>query len=345
MPEFPTTAVEGDGVVFRLADPDRELTTVRLWVDVDVPFERDLARREGGWELLVPSLPVDRVEYLFEADGLLVPDPGNPLRVGGAFGDHSWLPLTGYHPPSWLDRRPVPGGVRRSVSARRPWARSPGRCGRRRASRPPSRCRCSSATTGPRWTPSVGSPSTSAAWSPRAGSPRCGWRCWRPGERNAWYSANERYAAALTEHVLPALREGWATVSAPVLMGQSLGALAALHVAWTRPRVFGGLFLQSGSYFTPELDPQESGYSHWDRVTGFVRSVHDAAPLPAILPPVTLVCGTAEENLANNRLMAEHLAALGMTVSWGEVRDGHNWTCWRDLLDPHLTDLLTAVWS
>ena len=60
---------------------------------------------------------------------------------------------------------------------------------------------------------------------------------------------------------------------------------------------------------------------------------------------MTLTCGTAEENLANNRLMADHLTATGVDVAWGEVRQGHTWTCWRDLLDPHLTDLLTRVWG
>jgi enterochelin esterase-like enzyme len=43
--------------------------------------------------------------------------------------------------------------------------------------------------------------------------------------------------------------------------------------------------------------------------------------------------------------MRDHLAAVDVEVGWGEVRDGHTWTCWRDTLDPHLTDLLTRVWS
>ena len=34
-----------------------------------------------------------------------------------------------------------------------------------------------------------------------------------------------------------------------------------------------------------------------------------------------------------------------MNVSWGEVRQGHTWTCWRDSLHPHLADLLTSVWG
>ena len=43
--------------------------------------------------------------------------------------------------------------------------------------------------------------------------------------------------------------------------------------------------LQSGSFFTPELDPQESGFEFWDEVTGFVadRARRDpAAPERAV---------------------------------------------------------------
>ena len=59
----------------------------------------------------------------------------------------------------------------------------------------------------------------------------------------------------------------------------------------------------------------------------------------------TLTCGTAEENHANNLAMRDQLSRVGVETGWGEIRDGHTWTCWRDTLDPHLTDLLTRVWS
>ena len=47
-----------------------------------------------------------------------------------------------------------------------------------------------------------------------------------------------------------------------------------------------------------------------------------------------MTCGTAEENLANNLAMRDHLRDVGMNVAWGEVRQGHTWTCWRDSLAP-----------
>ena len=94
-----------------------------------------------------------------------------------------------------------------------------------------------------------------------------------PGARNERYAANPAYAATLVDHVVPFLAKACPSPVAPVLMGQSLGALAALHAAWTSPGVFAGLFLQSGSFFTPDLDPQESGFEYWPEVTGFVATV------------------------------------------------------------------------
>ena len=143
---------------------------------------------------------------------------------------------------------------------------------------------------------------------------------------------------------MPALVEAHPTVGKPVLVGQSLGGLAALHAAWTAPEAFGGLVLQSGSFFTPELDPQESGFGYFERVTAFVASVLATAEDPG-LPPVAITCGTAEENLANNRLLRDHLRAIGVDVAWGEARQGHTWTCWRDTLDPQLDVVMAKAWG
>jgi enterochelin esterase family protein len=167
-----------------------------------------------------------------------------------------------------------------------------------------------------------------------------------PGpRRNHRYAADPRYARALATRLVPALVDAVPTAQAPVLMGQSLGALAALHAVWTTPHMYSGVFLQSGSFFTPELDPQESGFEQWRQVTGFVASLYAAAQPSPDAPPTTLVCGTAEENYANNTAMRDHLAAIGVETGWGEIRDTHTWTCWRDTLDPHLTELLAKVWT
>ncbi|MER7279407.1 alpha/beta hydrolase-fold protein [Dactylosporangium sp. NPDC000244] len=148
-----------------------------------------------------------------------------------------------------------------------------------------------------------------------------------PGSRNEWYSANPAYAAALAHDVLPNLPPG------PVVaLGASLGALALLHTETRYPGSFAGLFLQSGSYFTAELDPQESAFPWYRRILAFVQR---ARPVGS---RVVLTCGRDEENLLNNRAMATRLG-----VPLLEVPGGHSMTTWRDALDPHLHRLLQEV--
>src|SRR5205085_5979395 len=96
----------------------------------------------------------------------------------------------------------------------------------------------------------------------------------------------------------------------PVALGASLGALSLLHAHWTHPGALGGLFLQSGSFFRRRLDPQESGAPRFARITRFVSRVFGGRAAPARIP-VTLTCGTAEENLANNRAVAAALQQQG----------------------------------
>ncbi|MET7425223.1 alpha/beta hydrolase-fold protein [Dactylosporangium sp. NPDC005555] len=145
-----------------------------------------------------------------------------------------------------------------------------------------------------------------------------------PGDRNEWYSANPAYADALVDQVLPRLPAG------PVVgLGASLGALAMLHAEHRHPGAFDGLFLQSGSFFTAELDPQESGFPRYRRILDFVENT---APTGA---RTVLTCGLDEENLHNNRAMARRLG-----VPLVEVPGGHNMTTWRHALRPHLPPLL-----
>ncbi|HET6939635.1 MAG TPA: alpha/beta hydrolase-fold protein, partial [Nocardioides sp.] len=281
------------------------------------------------------SLPdLDCLEYLFDVDGELTPDPGNPELVEGAFGPHSWLGLPGYEQPAWLDEPARPGRRHQLTVAKvavEVWEPAGhegeelplllvhdgaemdryGGVVRYAATRPPMR---------------VG--------------------LLGPGRhRDKRYAANPAYAATLVDEVVPAVTAAFDTSGRPVLLGQSLGALAALHAAWTAPGTFAGLMLQSGSFFTPQLDAQESGYSYFAQVTGFVATVMAARQAAPDRVEVAMTCGTAEENFANNLAMRDQLRAVGLNVAWGEVKQGHTWTCWRDSLHPHLNDLLKKVWS
>jgi enterochelin esterase family protein len=165
-----------------------------------------------------------------------------------------------------------------------------------------------------------------------------------PGHRDAWYSANPAYAKALCTELLPALRRRYGVASRPVAMGASLGALAMLHAQRRHRGTFCGLFLQSGSFFTRELDPQESGFAYFGRIARRVGGWH-AAPDHRDPVPAVLTCGRAEENLANNRAMAAALARQRYPAVLHEVGETHDFISWRDALHPHLTDLLAERWT
>jgi enterochelin esterase family protein len=127
-------------------------------------------------------------------------------------------------------------------------------------------------------------------------------------------------------------------------MGASLGALSMLHAHRLHPHAFGGLLLQSGSYFRRRYDSQEAGFARFGRITRAVG--HIAGSRGTIGPiPVTLTCGLVEENLENNRAMAQVLRRQGYDLRFVESRDAHNWIAWRDVLHPHLAEILLRTWS
>jgi enterochelin esterase-like enzyme len=161
------------------------------------------------------------------------------------------------------------------------------------------------------------------------------------GPRALWFSANPDYATALALEVVPYLVDHWPTTRR-VGIGASLGALAWLHAQSSYPEVADGLFLQSGSYFRPETDSQESGFSEFPAIVRFVASVRRGNRTTRPVPTV-LTCGRDEENLANNRRMARVLLRLGYQVRFAVVPGGHDYPSWRAAFDPHLPDLIRAA--
>ena len=163
-------------------------------------------------------------------------------------------------------------------------------------------------------------------------------------ERDEWYSASATYARALAGEVIPAVERTVSVAGRPVAIGASLGALALLQAHRRHPDAFAGLLLQSGSYFVPRFDRHESGFERYGRIVRFVRTTLRASE-HARPVPVTITCGADEENLANNRLMADALAAQGYDVRFAEVPGGHDWPAWDAGLCEHLDDLLARAWG
>ncbi len=332
--------VEPDGGVRFVAEPNGDRGPCRVWYHLrefgDDPRFLD---EQGALVARIPPPPVDRLEYLLADDDgegteTLRLDPANAVRVAGPFGDKSVLELPGYRVPGWVSDA-VPAEWERAA------LHSP----------------LDDTVVGELCAP-VGHPADEAApllvvhdgpeyerlcrlldylaWrdDPTRAGPRV--LLLAPADRNAQYSANPAYAAALVEGLLPAVRAAVPTTSM-VGVGASLGALALLHAATTDPSAFSGLLLQSGSFFLPRYDAHESGFPHYDGLVAFV-SGFDAASLRPVR--VALTSGLGEENLENNRALAARLSDAGVTVTLAEGHDGHNHVAWRDLLHPALDTLL-----
>jgi enterochelin esterase family protein len=330
-------------LLFRLKDPDRQLSGVRLAAHLDLAQDRrDFDYADGEWRLQLDRPALWRLEYLLELhhrDGRteLVGDPENPRRVGGAFGDKSVVECPDYREPGWLDRPAAPGRWQDLVI---PAPALKGLVNARIWSPEAPTDRILVAHDGPEYDrlASLGHYSAAAEVPPHH------LVLLAPGERNEWYSANPGYAWALVGEVLPRVREVVGNDGPTVGMGASLGGLAMLHAQRRYPGAFAGLFLQSGSFFLPRFDRHESGFQRYLRIVRFVgrvtRDADRAVPVSTVL-----TCGLVEENRHNNREMARTLARQGYPVTLAEVPDAHNYTAWRDAFDPHLTRLLRTVWG
>lgn len=331
-----------------VADPERVWLRVSLEYSLALAIPDRFVRVPGGWELRLPPLPLARLEYRLrvtdtagEHESIL--DPANPRIVDSSFGPRSWLPLAGYAEPAWLAAEEPPHHLEH-------WGLSGTAAGE---------------LTAQVWSPASSSPRDDlpmllvhdgpelaayakiTRWAGTLGYPLRVVLLDPGPDRGQRYSADPVYAAVLTEAV-GVLRQRWPSSRRPVLAGASLGALAALHTAWRHPGTFAGLWLASGSFFTAGTDPGERDFPHFGRITAFTDEITAADAAPD-LGAVTMVCGTAEENLANNELLRDRLTALeaggSRGIAWATADDGHNTTCWRDLFDPHLGVLSAAAWD
>jgi enterochelin esterase-like enzyme len=343
------TGATPDGAMFRLPhELDHDADRVSLWLDLrHDAIPRSLTRVAAGWQLEIERPPVQRVEYLFVlrhgATESMVTDPGNPLRVATAFGDHSVLEFPGYRPPAWLSND-APALSRDGFSVTAPGLLRPlaitlcAPPGMHDAALP-----LLLVHDGPEFDQLAAITRFSSTMIAGGRLPPHRVALLAPGDRNRWYAALPAYASALANVVVPAIDHRVPTQGSPVLAGASLGALAALHAGFTAPGLLSGLFLQSGSFFDHELDAHESSFGGFEAVVEFVSAIGRG---PTHAPTdIGMTCGLGEENLANNRRMAALLARRGNRVELSEVADAHTYTGWRDALDPHLVDLLRRVWT
>src|SRR5256714_11130413 len=112
-------------IEFSLPDRDGSLAGVALAHELRRPRRAPFRRRarRAPWTLRLPRPDANRLEYLLElthANGSieLVPDPANPLRAPGPFGDKSVVELPGYETPAWVSDDESPAGEVRPLELR-----------------------------------------------------------------------------------------------------------------------------------------------------------------------------------------------------------------------------------
>jgi enterochelin esterase family protein len=346
-------------VVLSFRAPSADVRAVRLRTDAfkrRAPPEFRRRGRTRTWDIRLPQPDgLARLEYALEierTDGAIetVVDPENPLRASAPFGEHSVLELDGYARPVWIDDDEAPAGRIDPFSIRSRLLRSDvsGFFWSANGVEPETLLPLLVVHDGPEYAEHSSllrlfdsavaelelKPFRAALVAP-------------PGDRNETYSASMRYANALASEIVPALHELAPTPDLPgarVGMGASLGALAAFHAHRVHRHLFGGLFLQSGSYFRRTTDPQELAFPRFERISRFVGGVLRARAAPAPVP-IVMTCGRAEENIGNNRALRDALVRQRYDVRLHEHPDLHNWVSWRDTLHPHLVALLERLWG
>jgi enterochelin esterase family protein len=158
----------------------------------------------------------------------------------------------------------------------------------------------------------------------------------KPAHRLIEYAASPAHAVYVVETVVPAVTAKYAVGPQKVVMGASLGAVAALHAAWTHPGAFTAMLLQSGTF------AQSPGWGAARHILGPIADLLVQLEPSALPHQVFLSCGTYERMIGENRAMAGRLQRAGLDVRYVESRDGHTWEGWRDRLAEGLAWVLTG---
>jgi enterochelin esterase-like enzyme len=340
--------VVGSTLVFSVDDEGRELRRVLLECDDAVWGPRRFRHTARGWRLSLALPDLQRLEYrllVTRSDGqtALVLDPDNPEAVATAFGERSVAILPGYVPPRWLSQpETLVGGTTRSqVVSTRQVGDLPVQVWSPAGIDDYVNLPLLVVHDGPEMVKLAGLDRYAAAMIESGTLPPFRMMLCQPVRRDDWYAANPRYLAAELR-VLEEVADSYGVVREQVVvMGASLGGLTALLLGVESELPFAGVLSQSGSFFTPELDPQEGSYPWFDRITTAVDLLDPSAMHPM---PIALTWGAMEENAANNRDMEQRLRKAGHDVRYLEVRDLHNYSAWRDAWDPILTELLRDCW-
>lgn len=304
-----------------------------------------MTRHGAGWAVTV-ELPVAlRLEYRLAVDAGdgtdLIVDPANPHRAADPFGENSVAFAPGYQPPWWTTATPRSRGrlvetrVRsaafhhmRTVRTYLPAEYETG-----------GRYPLVLALDGGDLLEYAGLADVLDTVIEAGATEPLVVSFVSPVDRNHEYMADPGHADFVAETVRHLRRRYRIShrQDRNMILGASLGGIAALAAARAHPELFGSLILLSASLVTETGGP-------WNRpdmmqpVVDFLEDLQeDASGLPH---RVYMGCGEYEALSDDNRSFANWLLDRGVELRYDESRDGHHWINWRDLAAAALQWLL-----
>jgi enterochelin esterase-like enzyme len=298
-----------------------------------------LERLDGTdlWHLRIPVPKGARLEYKFDVvrdgTGAWINDPLNPEVATDPFGANSVCRAFGYATPAWSQRDPsAPSGTIDTLRVqstafgeeRQVRIYFPAGFGRDR------RFPLLIVHDGDDFVVHAGLATILDNLIHRGDIPPVIAALTQAHDRIAEYTGDSRHEDFVAQDLLSSLRARLPLREDPagvVLVGASLGAVAALSTAWHHGNTLGGLILLSGSFIFDRRLLRERD-SLFARIADFVDRLRDD---PRDLPRRIFVsCGIYEGLAGQNRALVDFLRQRGRAVRFREPRDAHHWQNWRD---------------
>jgi enterochelin esterase family protein len=159
--------------------------------------------------------------------------------------------------------------------------------------------------------------------------------------RHADLCANPRFVWAVSNELLPSIKDLPTDPSRTIVSGQGYGGVFALFAAIVAPERFGSALVQSASFWWPGNANGDVDLTRQPEAEHMAWLVRHAAPKDL---RIHLRVGAGEWGLTGpTRRVGQALEArLGQRPLVAEYSGGHDWVCWQDGLVAGLTELTAA---
>ena len=315
------------------------------WNLADAP---SLIRLEGTdlWYLAAEFEPEARLDYKFVLNGSdWRLDPLNPQTMRGGFGPNSELAMPGYIPPLELQpaAQEIPAGTLETHTIN---SRHLNQTRTFFVYRPPGQLVGEKLPSvyfhdGSDYLNIIDAPALLDRLIAGRQIPPLVAVFIPPINRNQDYNRNEAYVQFLSDELVPFIQANFATDPAPektATLGASLGGLAAIYTAASRPDVFGLAAGQSGAYSLDEDAVLRQIAGQGAEISG----VPGLRFYLVVGSYETAVSGNSQEGdlLAANRRLVNVLEDKGYDYLYKELPQGHSWGLWQATIGQALAYLL-----